>query len=153
MEHKYLVSVGVPLLLLCVGTVSKKLVRGTGGWQASDAFLGIEASAAALTGALTYVLDVLKLLFEKIDAKADPGILRPIAANLRDTGIFLAFALLLFLFLLATHQQWEKAQEPADDGAWRRWKWDRKRFWLTGLSNLVGFGLLVSFLLLIKTLV
>ncbi len=153
MEHKYLVTLVVPLILLFVGALAKKIVRRSGGWRVSDAFLGVEAGAAAMTGALTYILDVLKILLDKMEENAPPEITRPIAVNLGTTGIFIVFAFALFLFLLSTHQDWENVEEPSDEIPWwRKWSWHRKRFWLGGVSNLVGFGLLVSFLLLIKTI-
>jgi len=147
----YLTSLAVPLLLLFVGTLAKKLVRKTGGWQVTDLFLGVEASAAALTGGLTYILDVVKLLIDKVGADAKGDVTGPVLRNLLAAGVFLALACVLFFFLLSTHQDWEQFAEPEQQEPWwRKWSWHRKRFWLAGVSNLIGFGLLVSFLLIIK---
>ncbi|MEP0989008.1 MULTISPECIES: hypothetical protein [Rhodobacterales] len=114
------------MVLILLGALVKKLVRGTA-FQASDFFLGVELSLAALTSSLIFIFEVSG------SSTADQSKAVPL-------GIFTASCLFLFFVVMAFHQDWEKRpQNP------------RGQFvWLGGFCNLIGIGLLSSFVLFVK---
>jgi hypothetical protein len=128
LTNRYVVAVGIPLLLLLCGALAKKLVRG-GGWRANDFFLGVELSLASLGSAMVYFYDLQKL---------------PPALNIGDkigaTATFLAISFFLLLWVLSTHQDWE-ARTTNRRG---------QIFMLGVLSNGVGVTLFAGFVLIVK---
>lgn len=122
------------MVLIASGAFAKKLVRGSN-WQRSDFFLGVEPALAAMASALVYVFDLAKLSTSPQPAIAVP---QKIAA----TATFLALCFFLLLWVLTTHQDWEKrSQNPRG-----------QVIWLGLLANFVGAALLAAFVLLVKGL-
>ncbi len=133
MINPYLIALGIPLLLILCGAFAKKLVRGPG-WQRSDFFLGVELSLAAMASALVYVFDLSKLTTNQIDSMAS------LSQKIATTAFFIALCFFLLLWILSTHQDWEKRiQNPRG-----------QLIWLAVIANLVGSGLLAAFVLLVK---
>jgi hypothetical protein len=129
-----MIAVGIPIVLIVSGALAKKLVRGSN-WQRSDFYLGVELSLAAMASALVYVFDLAKLTSS---AATVPGLPHKIAA----TASFLALCFFLLLWVLSTHQDWERrSQNPRG-----------QLVWLGLLANIVGAGLLAAFVLLVKGL-
>ena len=133
LTNPYLIAIGIPLILLFCGALAKKLVRGSK-WQRSDFFLGVELSLAAMASALVYVFDLAKLT--QSQAVASASIPQKIAA----TASFLALCFFLLLWILSTHQDWEKrSQNPIGQVVW-----------LGLVVNFIGAGLLAAFVLFVK---
>ncbi len=132
LTNPYLIALGIPVVLIASGAFAKKLVRGSS-WQRSDFFLGVELALAAMASALVYVFDLAKLSTAAGSAAAVP---QKIAA----TATFLALCFFLLLWVITTHQDWEKrSQNPRG-----------QLIWLGLLANLVGASLLAAFVLLVK---
>lgn len=132
LTNPYLIALGIPLILIFSGALAKKLVRGSS-WQRSDFFLGVELSLAAMASALVYVFDLAKLTRLQVQPSSIP---QKIAA----TASFLALCFFLLLWILSTHQDWEKrSQNP-----------NGQIIWLGVIANLVGAGLLAAFVLFVK---
>jgi hypothetical protein len=115
------------------GAFAKKLVRGST-WQRSDFYLGVELSLASMASALVYVFDLAK-----VTNAATPGA-PPVDNKIAATVSFLALCFFLLLWVLSTHQDWERrSQNPKG-----------QFIWLGVITNLVGAGLLAAFVLLVK---
>jgi hypothetical protein len=135
LTNSYLIAVGIPLILIFCGALAKKLVRGSA-WQRTDFFLGVELSLAAMASAFVYVFDLAKLTVQHTGASTS------IPQQIAATASFLALCFFLLLWVLSTHQDWEKrSQNP------------RGQFvWLALIANLIGAGLLATFVLFVKGL-
>ncbi len=135
--NPYTVAVGVPSILLFSGALAKKLVRGSE-WERRDFFLGVEFTLAAMSSALVYLFDLAKDMNKAI---SDPSInSASTSIKLTVTAVFVAFTFFLLLWVLSTHQDWEKPGVNA-----------KKQFWrLCILSNLIGSGLMAVFILVVK---
>jgi len=131
--NQYLIALGIPTILLISGEMAKKLVRGTG-WQRFDFFLGVEFTLASMSSALIHFFDLVK---GDSNPASGTGIVMPQVAA---TSTFVAIAFFLLLFVLATHQDWEKRNNNPTG----------QILWLGLMSNFVGAGLLATFVLLVK---
>lgn len=142
--NKYIIAILVPILLSVCSAVAKKLVRGSP-WQRTDFFFGIDLSLASLAAALVNIFDVqsskkyLELLrrLDKVGAENYPEI---IAQKTNATACFIVVCFFLLLWIMSTHQDWEKRTQ--DKVA--------QILWLGVVSNIVGFGLMFTFILLVK---
>jgi hypothetical protein len=133
LTNPYVIALGIPLVLIVCGALAKKLVRGST-WQQSDFFLGVELSLAAMGSALVYVFDLSKLATSPVTGTA--ALPQKIAA----TASFTALCFFLLLWILSTHQDWEKrTQNPRG-----------QLVWLAIICNLIGGGLLAAFVLFVK---
>ncbi len=114
----------MPLLLVLLGVIGKKLVRQTRGWKARDFYLGVELTLAAVSSALLNIFDSLNPDRKEADNH------RVLLSNFVVTVL----GMLLFMFVLSLHRDWESnSQHPK-----------KEAFWLLGVSNMIGFGLLVA---------
>lgn len=130
LSNPYIISLAIPLILLLTGAFAKKLVRGSQ-WIRSDFFLGVEFSLAALSSGLIYFFDIAKSASSSI----------PINSNkLTIATAFVAVTFFLLLWILSTHQDWEKKNKNPRGQIWR----------LCILSNSIGYGLMVAFILVVK---
>jgi hypothetical protein len=133
LTNRYLIALGIPMILILSGALAKKLVRGSG-WLRSDFFLGVELSLAAMASALVYVFDLAQL------STSPASIASTLPSKIAATASFLALCFFLLLWILSTHQDWERrSQNPRG-----------QTVWLGILANLVGAGLLAAFVLLVK---
>src|SRR5690348_3894959 len=57
--YRYGVGIGVPLVILLLGLIGRKVARGRG-WAAGDFYLGPELTLAGVSGALVNILELLK---------------------------------------------------------------------------------------------
>lgn len=131
LNNRFVLGIGVPLVLLLTGALTKKLVRATP-FKKSDFFLGIEFTLGALTSALTYCCEITKESFTGNNSDQ--------LAKIAAIGAFLVFNLILLLIVLGIHQEWEK---PGVNS--------RSQFIHLGLfSNFLGTILILAFILLIK---
>jgi hypothetical protein len=129
LTNPYLVALGIPLVLIVCGALARKLVRGTL-WQQSDFYLGVELALSAMGSALVHVLDLSR-------ASAAPVSTAP---RIAAAATFLALCFFLLLWILSTHQDWEKrSQNPRG-----------QLIWLAVIGNLIGGGLLAVFVLFVK---
>jgi hypothetical protein len=133
LTNPYLIALGIPLILILCGALAKKLVRGSA-WQRADFFLGVELSLSAMASALVYVFDLAKLTLSQT------GVPASLPQKIAATASFLALCFFLLLWVLSTHQDWEgRSQNP------------RSQFvWLAVIANLIGAGLLATFVLFVK---
>jgi hypothetical protein len=131
LTNRYVIALVVPVVLILSSAFARKLVRGSP-WVRSDFFLGVQLSLAAIAAALTNFLDLSKA--------AAAGTAQIDANSLAKNGAFLAICFFLLLVVLATHQEWEnKIQTPT-----------AQFWWLGAFCNVIGAGLLVAFIILVK---
>lgn len=129
---RFLVAILIPLALLFCGAIAKKLVRGTS-WERKDFFLGVELTLAALSSGLLYFFELVKITENGISGTPDPQ-------KVVSTAVFVALCFGLLLWVLSTHQDWER-QPTTTKGQFSR---------LVIFSNGVGAGLICAFALLVK---
>jgi hypothetical protein len=123
------IALGVPVIFILVGATGRKLVRGTG-WQRSDFYLGPQLCLATLSADILFLADLFREPMHGVSAQR-----REINAI-----ILLAAVFFLYIVLLALQQDWhERHNRPKT-----------QLFWLVVLSNLIGGGLFVSFVFLVK---
>lgn len=130
LAHPYFIAVGIPLVLILIGATAKKLVRGTG-WQRQDFFLGMELALAAVSSALMHMYETALVMK------------RSLAASQQDVTVavsFIAFSLLFLMVIMTMHQDQQRRRRS------RRSQW----LWLGIVANLIGVGLLASFMILVK---
>jgi hypothetical protein len=100
--NRYVISVGIPLLLLWSGALAKKLVRaGTGGrgWRRQDLFMGVELTLSALSLTLLYMVEIVRALQSYPVEDLQDLLLTGLAYT-----VFVFFILYLFI---SWHQDWE----------------------------------------------
>jgi hypothetical protein len=122
----------IPGLLLACGAVLKKVVRGDG-WRRTDFFLGVELCLSALGSAMVYVND-LTLSMRVVTVSRDVG------PSLTKTVTFMVITLFLLLFVLSTHQDWERRTQNLRGQV----------LWLGVLCNSIGVVLFSAFVLVVK---
>jgi hypothetical protein len=123
---------------LLAGASAKKLVRGSG-WKQEDFYLGIELTLAAMSAALVHIFDLARRLAIASEV-AGQGSTLEITQQLAVTGTFIAVTFLLFLVVLTIHQDWTGETQRKAAQLVR----------LGGVSNLIGSGLLATFVVLVK---
>jgi hypothetical protein len=134
-DNSILIAIGIPLLLIVCGALARKLVRGAK-WQRTDFFLGVELALAAMASALVYLFELASAL------GSDSARVSATPTKLASTTSFLALTFFLMLWILSTHQDWEKRpQNPRG-----------QVIWLGVITNGVGVGLFAVFVLLVKDL-
>ena len=99
-----------------------------------DFFLGVEFTLAAMSSALIYIFDLVK-----IGNNSQTGsslVMNKFAA----TATFIAITFFLLMWILSTHQDWQRRNNNPKG----------QILWLGIIANLVGAGLLAAFVLWIK---
>lgn len=128
--NPYFVAVVIPIVLLLCGAFARKLVRGTT-WEKKDFYLGVEFTLAALSAALVNLFDLAKAM-----QQSKPSVV--LSTQLAATAVFACVTFFSLLWVLSTHQDWEK-----NDGS--------GQFLRLGiLANIVGSGLMCAFVLIVK---
>ncbi len=87
-----------------------------------------------MASALVYVFDLSKLSSVPVTQG------NPLDSKIAATATFLALCFFLLLWVLSTHQDWEKRTQNTKG----------QIIWLGGISNLIGAGLLAAFVLFVK---
>lgn len=131
--YRYIVGIGVPIVLAMFGVLGKKLVRGPG-WKKEDFYIGVELNLAALANGLVSSCDLLKIPTGTLPQK--------MVGYAVASAVVTFFGFFMFLFLLSVHQDWE-----SDDIDLRR-----KFIWLGIVSNVLGLGTLIGSTVLIPSL-
>ena len=129
-QNKYFIATAIPFTLIFVMAPIRKLTRGTKGYKPSDFYLGIDLALAALTTDLIYISEGLM----QNNAHQTPTV------NFVAALCFAAVVLLLMLFIMSFHQDWE-SEDARPKSRFIR---------LTIISNFLGAGLLLAFILFIK---
>ncbi len=119
---------GIPIVLILSGALSKKLVRGTG-WLKTDFFLGVELALASMGSALVFVYEISK--------NEDAAFIQSKALI---SGLFTITCFFLLLWVMAVHQDWEKKPQNPHG----------QLLWLGGFCNLIGISLMAGFVLFVK---
>ena len=133
LTNPYLIALGIPIILIFCGAFAKKLVRGTS-WQISDFYLGVELALSAMAASLVYIYDVSML------PNTTPVQISIINSKIASNASFLAICFFLLLWVLTTHQDWEKRKENKKG----------QLIWLGVITNLIGIGLMFMFILIVK---
>lgn len=133
-SNPYIIALGIPIVLLASGALAKKLVRGSS-WERFDFFLGIEFTLAAMSSALIYIFDLVKV-GASVSNVSSADLMNKLAA----TASFIALTFFLLLWVLSTHQDWIKRNNNPRG----------QIVWLGIIANLVGAGLIATFVLLVK---
>ena len=127
----------IPAVIIAAGSVGKKLVHKEP-WCWEHTFFGIELSVAAFADAMLGMGDMIK------DLPAAGNVPITVVKQLLIIVGFIVFDFMMFLFLLSTHQDWEKKKCKSLE--------DRQKrvLMLAGISNLIGFVLLASRMFFLK---
>lgn len=133
LTNPYLLALGIPVILLASGAFAKKLVRGSA-WERFDFFLGVEFTLAAMSSALIYVFDLVKV------GTGNPVVSGSLMNKFAATAAFIALTFFMLLWVLSAHQDWQKRNNNPRG----------QIFWLGFMANLIGAGLLATFVLLVK---
>jgi hypothetical protein len=130
LTNKYFVAIASPMLLLVLGALGKAVVRRK--FDRTVWFLGFEAALTALYAGMVYLYDVAR------DKQLlDDGTKLTILAG------FLLWSFVTFMMVTLFHMFWEHEDN--------RLKKPVRQFLLLGIvSNALGFGLLLAFVLLVK---
>jgi len=139
--YTWFTGILVPIILVILGVISKKLVRGAAtstGFKRQDFYLGPELTLAAISAALLNIFDILKITRTS-----------PVSRIALLPNIIIAFmGFVLFMLVLSFHQDW--ASNGAIIEAGKPGKSTKKElFWLLFICNVIGFGLLVAGIILI----
>jgi hypothetical protein len=159
----------VTLLLLVVGAVGKKLIRGRRKWRMADWCLGPDLLVAAAGIDLAFLCELAKKSYgvaPAVTGSTAATLQLPAGADLTKPVFFAVLHLVcvgvFFMLALSTHQDLEEAAAPAPaptpalaPGRWRRFRANVQAkfwqvFWLLFVWNAVGIVSLAAFLLLIK---
>lgn len=94
----------------------------------------MELSLAAMASSLVYIFDLSKL------PNSTPEQISIINSKIADNATFLAVCFFMLLWVLTTHQDWEK----------RRQNTRGQIMWLGIITNLIGASLITIFVLVVK---
>jgi hypothetical protein len=139
--NRYFIAGGIPFLLIFLGAIARKLIRASA-WLREDFYLGVDLAIAGISSGLIYTSEVLADKRAAVGCATDPcrAILATADERLLNDSVFLVFALVSLLAILAFHQD---AGPPTGN--------PRKQLLLLGVvSNVIGVGLLAYFILLVK---
>ena len=115
----------IPIALIFLGAVAKKLVRAKP-WARRDFYFGVELSIAALSSGLIRIFELAQNLTSNSQVP------------LISTTLFILATLFLFFVVLVLHQMLKS----------RRNKRRAQIIWLCIISNLIGGGLIATFVIL-----
>lgn len=127
-QYRLGVGIGVPIVLLIIGIMGKRLARGpSSSWLRADFYLGVELTLAGVSSSLLNVFDFLK-----------PGrVSHPSDAVVMLVNVTaIVFGILFFLFVLTLHQTYALGNPPRSR--------TKELLMLAGLSNVLGFSVLVA---------
>lgn len=130
LTNPYIIAVVIPFLLILGSAFVKKLIRGTS-FLFSDFYLGVDLSFSTMASSLINIFDLTKVGTKAIE----DALLKN-----QENGVFLGFCFFLLIIVLVIHQIWEPVTTDT------RWQ----RIWLGLISNLIGIGLMFSFIIRIK---
>jgi hypothetical protein len=130
LTNKYFVAVVTPIALLILGALGKAIIRRE--FNRAIWFLGFEAALTALYAGVVYLYDVAK----------DKQLLGD-GNKLMILAGFLLWAFITFFSVTLFHMFWEHED--------KRLRKPVRQFLVLGvISNALGFGLLLAFVLLVK---
>jgi hypothetical protein len=125
----------IPVVLLFLGALGKKLARLETGWLAEDFYLGADLCLAAVSAGLLKIFDLLRHLpvpEEKlVSFESEVGL----------SALLIVFTFFMFMYVLSEHRECMGANP-------RRFARTR----LLVLCNGLGFACLTAFMYLIKPL-
>lgn len=133
----YFQAPAIPLILLLLKPLTKKLVRGPASplsWN--DYYLGVDFMYGTLSSALVYA----GALWRRRQATT---VNNPTDDQLMSASAFVFIAFLLLIVVLCLHQEFEPRRRGGRDERSRR-------LWLGAFGNLLGAGMLVAFVLLVQ---
>lgn len=139
--NRYFIAVGIPFLLIFLGAISRKLIRAKP-WVRDDSYLGVDLSIAAISAALIYNFELItaKTAAAGCSSESCRAVIASADTRLLGNAGFLVLALILFLGVLALHQ------DRAGDTGNQRTQW----LLLGIVSNAIGIGLVAAFTFVVK---
>lgn len=127
----------IPLVLLLIKPLTKKLIRGPQSPLAwSDYYLGVDFAYGAVSSSIVY----LGALWRRRHAAASTA---PTDDQLMLATGFVFIALVLLIVLLYLHQEFEPRRRGGRDERSRR-------LFLGGVGNVLGAGALIVFVVLVQ---
>jgi len=118
----YWTAFAIPVVLIAVTAFGQKLIEKVP-FRWRHFYLGLDLCVAAMAASLVNILDLLK---------RQP----PEQHKIDFTVLFVVLCILLFVVLLAIHQEWEDEKKFCK----------QQIFWLFGASNLIGLALIGGFI-------
>ncbi len=135
LADRYVIAIGLPIVLLLIGVVSKRLARGGRSWERQDFFLGIEIVLATISVQFVYISE-----FAKLTPGSSIGASSLAAEKLTASAMYIAITLLIFVIVLVTHLSYHNKNERPI-----------QQICLLAIgANLIGILLLTGFIILIK---
>ena len=126
--NPYFVAIASPSFILILGALGKSTIRRDFSYKSW--FLGFDAALTALYAGVVYLYDMTR----------DSSLLT--TRKVTITAGFLLWSFVIFFVVIGCHMFWEAADKDHRPVA---------RFLILGvLANLLGFGLLLAFVLLVK---
>lgn len=124
LRDNWFLGLGIPVAFLFVGSLGKRLVRPETGPRREDFYFGVELVLAALSGALIHTYDL-----------AGGGWDSPPGSAVAAIAVFITLTILGFMIILVLQKEYKNLPDE-----------NRKEqiFWLAGVSNLIGIGLLFT---------
>jgi hypothetical protein len=135
-----------PIAFILIGAMCKKLVRSSP-FKKEDFFMGIELTLATMSAQLIFLIETFQKTLNTLKAPitnvlpsgTTTTVLPSVPADsLLMTVSLLALTLLLLITLLAVHQSNKSSSTTV------------QHLTLTGFSNLVGIGLMFTFVYMVK---
>jgi hypothetical protein len=128
-EYRYAVGIIVPLVIVAIGVLGKKVARGPG-WEYADFYLGNELTLAGVSGTLVNFFDLLK-------PEQPFGMLQ---RKLVGANITIAIlGLVLYYVALSLRQDYGPESGKSEN---------KQLFFLLVVSNAIGLATLVGALML-----
>lgn len=137
LANPYFQAPAIPLLLLLLKPLVKKLIRGPEKpivWD--DFYLGVDFIYGALSSTVVYT----GYLWRRRAAGTSNT---PTDLQLLNCTVFLVVIFALLIVVLSLHQEFE----PRTTGGYSE---KARRIWLGGVANLLGASMLVAFVLLVQ---
>jgi hypothetical protein len=132
------IGIFVTVGFIVIGFLGKAVVHG---WRKNDAYMGMEMSLAAMSGAVIHMFELARRV-RLAAGIANNGVEVEQLSNLIErNGVFLLASIFFYFFIATLHRSWE----DQDDGV-------AGVALLLGLANFLGGTLLITFILLIKAI-
>lgn len=141
LTNRYFIALCIPFVLVGVGAIARKLIRGRG-WRWNDFYLGVDLALAALTSGLVYLSELVSMK-KRMDGCATEGCRVFLAAwdqRVLADAAFLVIATFGLLLVMALHQE---ETEGASTTA-------RRGVLCGAAANALGTALLAGFIFYVK---
>jgi hypothetical protein len=122
------IALSIPIMFILVGSVGRKLTRGTA-WERGDFYFGPQLCLATFSADTLFLTDIFR----------QPNYSSNGAREITGMAL-LALVFFIYMFLLSLQQDWQNRHNRPKT----------QLFWLVVLSNVVGSALFAVFVIYVK---